>query len=294
MPSGRTWTFHLRDDVFWLRTATDALPGSDDPVDVESGAPRYGRGRRLHRPASLRARCGGGAGLCTLFLIDGCERAFTTLEPTDAERAAVGIRAVDPVTLEFTLTRPAGYFLTLTSMPLFQPVPRELVDEMGNEWRNAVGDFGGGWQTPENLVTSGPFLVAPLTTTSQIMDATPQPALAAGAAGQRRCHQRRLSRGRAGRLRDVAGSRSRHRPLANGRARRAGRAHAGEDARHPRRSAVLPGLQLRQPGLPRAGSAPGVQRGHRPPAHHRRALRRQRPGHAARHRARRRRHHSRR
>ena len=54
-------------------------------------------------------------------------------------------------------------------MPLFQPVPRELVDEMGNEWRNAIGDFGGGWQTPENLVTSGPFLVAPLTTTSQLL-----------------------------------------------------------------------------------------------------------------------------
>ena len=88
---------------------------------------------------------------------------------TEADRNSIAIRAVDPVTLEITLTQPAGYFLTLTSMPLFQPVPRELVDEMGNEWRNAIGDFGGGWQTPENLVTSGPFLVAPLTTTSQLL-----------------------------------------------------------------------------------------------------------------------------
>ena len=52
-------------------------------------------------------------------------------------------------------------------MPIFQPVPRELVEELGDEWLNAAGDFGLGWQTPENLVTSGPFVVESATITSQ-------------------------------------------------------------------------------------------------------------------------------
>ncbi len=165
--SGRTWTFNLRDDIFWQRTG-NSLPGSEEAVAVEAVRPVTADdvvfavqrlcAREVETPLAF-----------TLFLIDGCERVFTTLEPTEADRNSIAIRAVDPVTLEITLTQPAGYFLTLTSMPLFQAVPRELVDEMGNEWRNAIGDFGGGWQTPENLVTSGPFLVAPLTTTSQLL-----------------------------------------------------------------------------------------------------------------------------
>ena len=165
--SGRTWTFNLRDDVFWLR-ADNPLPGSEEAVSAEPLRPVTADdvvfavqrlcAREVETPLAF-----------TLFLIDGCERVFTTLEPTEADRNTIAIRAIDPVTLQITLTQPAGYFLTLTSMPLFQPVPRELVDELGNEWRNAVGDFGAGWQTPENLVTSGPYLVAPLTTTSQSM-----------------------------------------------------------------------------------------------------------------------------
>jgi len=165
--TGRIWTFHLRDDIFWLR-AGNSLPGSEaaiaaDPLrpvtadDVVFAVQRL-CAREVETPLAF-----------TLFLIDGCERVFTTLEPTEADRAGIAIRAVDPVTLEITLTRPAGYFLTLTSTPLLQPVPRDLVDELGFEWRNAVGDFSTGWQTPENLVTSGPYLVAPLTTTSQSM-----------------------------------------------------------------------------------------------------------------------------
>ncbi len=165
---GRTWTFHLRDDVFWLR-ATDALPGSDAPVSVESLRPVTAEDV-VFTVQRLCARDVEAALAFALFLIDGCERAFTTLEPTDVERAAVGVRAVNTTTLEIDLTRPAGYLLTLTSMPIFQPVPRELVEELGDEWRNVAGDFGLGWQTPENIVTSGPFVVAPATITSQNMD----------------------------------------------------------------------------------------------------------------------------
>ena len=162
---GRTWTFHLRDDVFWLRAASP-LPASDVPVSAEPLRPVTAEDV-VYTVQRLCARDVESALAFALFLIDGCERAFTTLEPTDADRAAVGIRAVDATTLAIDLTQPAGYFLTLTSMPIFQPVPRELVEELGDEWLNAAGDFGLGWQTPENLVTSGPFVVESSTITSQ-------------------------------------------------------------------------------------------------------------------------------
>jgi oligopeptide transport system substrate-binding protein len=165
--TGRTWTFNLRDDIFWLR-AGNPLPGREEAIAAEPVRP-VTADDVVFAIQRLCSREVDTALAFTLFLIDGCERVFTTLEPTEADRNSIAIRAVDPVTLAITLTRPAGYFLTLTSMPLFQPVPRELVDELGNEWRNAIGDFSTGWQTPENLVTSGPYLVAPLTITSQSM-----------------------------------------------------------------------------------------------------------------------------
>lgn len=163
---GRVWTFHLRDDIFWVR-AGNPLPGSDAPLPVDAVRP-VTADDVVFAVQRLCARDASTSMVFPLFIIDGCERAYTTLEPTDADRAAVGIRAIDETTLEIALTTPAGYFLTLTSMSLFQPVPRDSVDELGDEWRNAAGDLSTGWQTPGNLVTSGPF-VAASTMTSESM-----------------------------------------------------------------------------------------------------------------------------
>ena len=109
---GRTWTFHLRDDVFWLRAASP-LPASDVPVSAEPLRPVTAEDV-VYTVQRLCARDVESALAFALFLIDGCERAFTTLEPTDADRAAVGIRAVDATTLAIDLTQPAGYFLTVS------------------------------------------------------------------------------------------------------------------------------------------------------------------------------------
>lgn len=162
---GRTWTFRLRDDVFWVRPSSPR-PGSEDlwgatpvrPVTADDVVFAVQRlcSRDVETPLAF-----------SLFIIDGCERAFTILEPTDADRSQIGIRAVDDTTLEISLVKSAGYFLTLTSMPFFQPVPRDLVTEQGDEWLDAIGEYSTGWQTPDNLVTSGPYLPVPTETTSQ-------------------------------------------------------------------------------------------------------------------------------
>lgn len=163
-PDGRTWTFRLRDDVYWVR----------------SGSP--GRGESLASATALRPVVADDVvfaveRLCsrdiesplafTLFIIEGCEAVFKTASPSEADRSVIGVTAPDDTTLIVRLNNPAAYFLTLTSLPLFQPVPRDLVTENGAEWLNAAGEFGTGWQTPGKIVTSGPFLPAPNQLTSE-------------------------------------------------------------------------------------------------------------------------------
>jgi len=164
---GRTWTFDLRDDIYWVRPRSPR-PGSKDlwsatqvrPVTAEDVV--YAVQRYCSRQA-------GSTMAFSLFLIEGCEAVYSTLKPAEADLGAIGIKAINPTLLEIRLTKPAGYFLTLTSMPFFQPVPKDLVEEMGNEWLNPVGEFSTGWQTPKNLVTSGPFLPVSTQLDSQVV-----------------------------------------------------------------------------------------------------------------------------
>jgi ABC-type oligopeptide transport system substrate-binding subunit len=157
--NGLSWTFNLRDDVYWVRPASPP-PGSDalwsaSPVrpvtadDVVFAVQRI-CSREVESPLAF-----------TLFIIEGCEELFTKPEPTEADKSAIGIRATDATTLEINLRERAGYFLTMTTLPFFQPVPRDLVTELGNEWLDPNGEIGSGWQTPNNLVTSGPFFPVP-------------------------------------------------------------------------------------------------------------------------------------
>jgi oligopeptide transport system substrate-binding protein len=162
---GRTWTFHLRDDVFWVRPQSPR-PGSEELWSAEALRPVVADDVVF----AVQRLCAGDVATplaFSLFIIEGCEALFTTPEPTEADLAAIGIRAVDETTLEIRLTEPAGYFLTITSLPFFQPVPRDLVTEMGDEWVDAIGEYSTGWQTPDNLVTSGPYLPISSEFTSQ-------------------------------------------------------------------------------------------------------------------------------
>ncbi len=167
-PDGRTWTFHLRDDVSWVRPSRP-LPGSGETLWSASIIRPVTADDVVFAVQRLCARDVESPQAFALFIIEGCERVFTNLERTEADRAAISIRAVNPTTLEVRLTRPAGYFLTLTSMSLFRPVPRDLAEELESEWLNSAGDISTGWQTPDNLITSGPFFPVPGQLTSQNM-----------------------------------------------------------------------------------------------------------------------------
>lgn len=164
-PDGRTWTFTLRDDINWVRPG--ARPNDEDelwPVEVVRPVVAGDIVYAIRRLCSRQAENEVGY---ALFIIDGCERAFTALEPTEGDLSGIGIRAIDDTTLEIVLTKPASYFLALTSTPLFQPLPQEFVEELGTEWTGFGGSPGTGWQTLQNLATSGPFFIAPPDSSSQ-------------------------------------------------------------------------------------------------------------------------------
>ena len=166
-PDGLTWTFDLRDDIYWVKPRSPRPGGGElwsatQVRPVTAGDVVYAVRRHCNREVDT-------ALAFTLFIIEGCEEMFTTLDPEEANKMPIGVTALDPTTLEIRLTEPAGHFLTLTSMPFFQPVPAEVVEELGNEWLNAIGEFSSGWQTPSNLMTSGPFLPASTGLTSQFV-----------------------------------------------------------------------------------------------------------------------------
>lgn len=153
---GRTWTFTLRDDVFWVK------PLDTSPDLEQETVPEIVRAVDAHdivfafQRACLNENAVPDAFL--LFMIEGCESLYRMLEPTESEVNQLAVLAVDDQTVQITLKEPASDFLTITTLPQFRPVPRELVDEFGDEWQDAVGEISNGWQTPENIVTSGPFV----------------------------------------------------------------------------------------------------------------------------------------
>ncbi len=138
---GRVWTFNLRDDIFWLQIlgTEPQNPQILRPVvaaDVVTAVHRTCQ-KETNTPDAF-----------ILFLIIGCEQVYNLDEVTPADLAAIGVKAIDDTTLEFNLTKPAGYFLTLTTLPLVTAVPGELIEEFEEEWT-----------LPENLATSGPFML---------------------------------------------------------------------------------------------------------------------------------------
>lgn len=144
--NGRTWTFKLRDDVFWVRPAERM---NQNYWQVEAVAPVVAADV-VYAVQRACARETGTPDVVVLFIIEGCEQVHSLAEPTEVDFDRIGVTAVDDTTLQFTLVKPAAHFLTITSMWLMRPVPRTLVEAEPTAWTD-----------PENLVTSGPFVPLP-------------------------------------------------------------------------------------------------------------------------------------
>jgi oligopeptide transport system substrate-binding protein len=122
-PDGLTWTFHLR-PARW----SDGVPvTADDFV--------FGLRRTLDpKTASIYAYL--------LYVIKGGQAVNEGKAPLES----LGVRALDPRTLEIRLEHPAPYLLELTKHQSFFPAPKHAVERWGDAWVQ-----------PGHYVSNGPF-----------------------------------------------------------------------------------------------------------------------------------------
>ena len=124
---GLVYTFHLRDGIQW----TDG-----EPVTAEDFVFGF---QRLFDPATA-------AEYAYLQFPIKNSAAFNAGEITDPSQ--IGVRAIDDKTLEITLENPTPYFLDALMHYTAYPVPKHLIDEVGNEWTSI-----------ENIVANGPYKI---------------------------------------------------------------------------------------------------------------------------------------
>ena len=127
-PDCRIYTFHLRPTARW---------SNGDPV---TAADFFRSWRRTLAPET-----GSEYASQLYFLRNG--RAFNEHKLTDFSQ--VGVRVVNPATLEVTLENPTSFFLDLCAFVTLMPVHLSTVEKFGDDWTK-----------PGNLVGNGAFTLS--------------------------------------------------------------------------------------------------------------------------------------
>ncbi|MDR3507660.1 MAG: peptide ABC transporter substrate-binding protein, partial [Caulobacteraceae bacterium] len=122
-PDGLVWTFHLR-DAKW----SDGEPVTADDFVFSL--------RRLLSPALASEYAS------LMYVIKNAQPVNEGKLPL----TALGVRAIDPRTLEITLEHPAPYLPELAKHQTMIPVPRHVVEKWGDDWSK-----------PAHFVSNGPY-----------------------------------------------------------------------------------------------------------------------------------------
>ena len=130
-PDNLTYTFHLRPNAIW---------SNDEPVTADDFAFSI---QRILEPKLASEYS------YLLYPIVGAE-AYNLGKLTDFSK--VGVKVIDPKTLQITLNKPTAYFLSVLSHQACFPVNRTTVTKAGDPFRR-----GTGWTKPANLVVNGAF-----------------------------------------------------------------------------------------------------------------------------------------
>ncbi len=180
---GLTWTYHLRNDVYWVRydTAvgrvlqeTTTLPGNAISI-LKEGERELFVGKGADGSSYVVAQRADASGFFrivsaydveygvkrtldprtasdysyVLYIVQGAFEA-NTADPTSPDfpalMDAIGVKALDAFTVQFTLTAPAGYFGQIASMWIARPQPKWAIDAYGDSWTE-----------PGNIVTNGSY-----------------------------------------------------------------------------------------------------------------------------------------
>lgn len=152
--NGRIWTFHLRDDIFWVQPSEQTVDGfviSEGVRPVVASDMVFAIQRACARETDT-------PDAFVLFLIDGCEQVHQQANATPADLENIGVQALNDTTLQIRLNRPAAHFLTITSLWFMRPLPRELFEVEEGEEAVDTDDWQTAVQEGAPLLTSGPFM----------------------------------------------------------------------------------------------------------------------------------------
>jgi len=150
----KTWTFHIRNGIYWV-------DHNGNPTEYALTAQDFADGLRLMADPSTGLTADPLAGDLisgfseyreTLQLIDSGGEYHLSREEVEASfDSAVGVKAIDKYTIEYTLTGALPYFPMLVSSNLmFLPVNLEFYKAMGN-------DYG---IDKEHLIYCGPYYIS--------------------------------------------------------------------------------------------------------------------------------------
>jgi oligopeptide transport system substrate-binding protein len=134
---GLVWTFHLRGDFYWV---------SHDPQTQKSEKKRQVTAHDVEYAVKRTVDPATRAPFAYVDYIIKNAQAVNTRKSSDLD--AVGVQAVDDLTVQFTLERPAAYFPSIAGMWFNDPLPKEVMDQ-----------FGAKWTEPGSLWSCAPYLL---------------------------------------------------------------------------------------------------------------------------------------
>lgn len=152
---GLTYTFKIREGVEWVDsqgrkvadvTADDFVAGMQHMMDAQGGLE---------------------------YLVQGIiENASEYIDGSVTDFAEVGVKAVDEYTLEYTLTEPCSYFLTMLGYGVFAPMSRTYYEsqggKFGSEFDASASDYTYG-KDSNSIAYCGPYLVTNATAENTIV-----------------------------------------------------------------------------------------------------------------------------
>jgi oligopeptide transport system substrate-binding protein len=137
--AGNVYTVTLKDDIKW---------SDGEPVTAQHFVDGAVRACTASVASPYQYLMGEG------FLdLVGCGELFANTDAAQEEAlaAAVGAKAIDDKTVEYTLAQPNGRFTTIMSLWVTFPARLDVIDANGDAWTQ-----------PENIVTNGPFTMSEL------------------------------------------------------------------------------------------------------------------------------------
>ena len=129
--NGTVYTFRLKGNAKW-----------SDGRAITAGDFVYSYRRMLDPQSGTR-------GASALFPV----RNATSISLGEKPVESLGVKAVDPLTLEFTLEGPAPYFVSLLASYSNAPVPAHVIESFGRKWTQ-----------PGTMVTNGAYMLEEVVT----------------------------------------------------------------------------------------------------------------------------------